>query len=177
MFNHGNTRGKMPRLAALGRGRAFSTRALGALQAPPALPRALHTPRAHPRVPGALEVTVPKCFEPFALPTLRASQLRGVLGKRWLSPWHPGCSARHRLFPINSMSVALPHFFSASSSPGAAQRLCGQSPSVPLGQKSWKSFWGAAGSLRTGFLLLKLGALVSPWLGRGDWFWGRDRAG
>lgn len=115
--------------------------------------------------------------EPFALPTLRASQLRGVLGKCWLSPWHPGCSARHRLFPINSMSVALPHFFSASSSPGAAQRLCGQSPSVPLGQKSWKSFWGAAGSLRTGFLRLKLGALVSPWLGRGDWFWGWGRAG
>lgn len=122
--------------------------------------------------------SLPKCFErAFCSPTLRASQLRGVLGKRWLSPWHPGCSARHRLFPINSMSVALPHFFSASSSPGAAQSLCGQSPSVPLGQKSWKSFWGAAGSLRTRFLLLKLGALVSPWLGRGDWFWGRGRAG
>lgn len=135
MFNHGNTRGKMPRLAALGRGRAFSMRALGALQAPPALPRALHTPRAHPRVPGALEVTVPKCFEPFVLPTLRASQLRGVLGKRWLSPWHPGCSARHRLFPVNSMSVALPHFFLPPAAPGLLS-ACVASPPLCLWDRS-----------------------------------------
>lgn len=130
MFNHSNTRGKMPRLAALRGGRAFSTRALGAPQCSPGSPCPTQSP-AHFQSPSSCAWSsgshCPNVLsEPFALPTLRASQLRGVLGKCWLSPWHPGCSARHRLFPINSMSVALPHFFSASSSPGAAQRLCGQ---------------------------------------------------
>lgn len=120
----------------------------GGSPVPPRLPLPYPEPCTLPEpILVCLELwkSLSKCFErAFCSPTLRASQLRGVLGKRWLSPWHPGCSARHRLFPINSMSVALPHFFSASSSPGAAQRLCGQFPLCAFGTEVMEILLGCS---------------------------------